>query len=150
MTIYLTLEGREKLEKELKELVARRPSMAQRIEHAKELGDLSENAEYHDAKDEQGMLESRIREIQSILTQAHVVKKGGDLGKVSFGSKITASTNGAEKIYEIVGMNEASPSTGKISSESPLGQAFLGHGEGDEVAVSVPAGRITYKILKIE
>lgn len=150
MTIYLTPEGKIKLEKELKELIAKRPLMAQRIERAKELGDLSENAEYHDAKDEQGMLESRIREIQATLIQAQVIEKNSASGRISLGSKITISTNGAEKIYEIVSINEAAPFFGKISSESPLGKAFLGHKEGDEVLINVPAGKIIYKVIKIE
>jgi len=150
MTIYLTPEGKIKLEKELKELTAKRPLMAQRIERAKELGDLSENAEYHDAKDEQGMLESRIREIESTLIQAQVVEKNTASGKISLGSKITISANGAEKKYEIVGINEAAPLSGRISSESPIGKAFLGHKEGDEVPINVPAGRMIYKIIKIE
>src|SRR3989338_6869818 len=150
MTIYLTPEWKIKLEKELKELTAKRPLMAQRIERAKELGDLSENAEYHDAKDEQGMLESRIREIESTLIQAQVVEKNTASGKISLGSKITISANGAEKKYEIVGINEAAPLSGRISSESPIGKAFLGHKEGDEVPINVPAGRMIYKIIKIE
>jgi len=150
MNIYLTPDGKVKLEKELKELTAKRPLMAQRIEHAKELGDLSENAEYHDAKDEQGMLESRIREIQGTLIQGQVVKKNSASGKISLGSKITVLVNGNQKSYEIVGVNEAAPLAGKISSESPLGKSFLGHKEGDEITAAVPAGKIVYKIIKVE
>ena len=138
------------MEKELKELMDKRPLMAQRIERAKEMGDLKENAEYHDAKDEQGMMESRIREIQSTLTQSQVVEKNTASGKISLGSKIKIFVNGMEKSYEIVGINEAAPLTGKISSESPLGKSFLGHKEGDDITAVVPAGKIIYKIIKVE
>ena len=150
MTIYLTPGGKKQLEKELKELMDKRPLMAQRIERAKEMGDLKENAEYHDAKDEQGMMESRIREIQSTLTQSQVVEKNTASGKISLGSKIKIFVNGMEKSYEIVGINEAAPLTGKISSESPLGKSFLGHKEGDDITAVVPAGKIIYKIIKVE
>lgn len=150
MALYLTPDGKKKLEKELKELIARRPMIAQRIERAKELGDLSENAEYHDAKDEQGMMESRIREVQSTLIQAQVMEKNSASGKISLGSKIIVSANGVKKQYEIVGINEAAPLAGKISSESPLGKAFWGRKEGEQVEITVPAGKITYKIIKLE
>lgn len=147
MTLYLTPEGKEKLEMELKELISRRPGLARRIEAAKELGDLSENAEYHDAKDEQGLVESRIRELENMLRHSAVVtkKEGGTIG---MGSKITVKISGNEKKYEIVGTNEAKPLEGKISNESPLGKAFLGHKTGDMVEVQTPAGKNIYEIIE--
>lgn len=150
MPIYLTPQGKQNLEKELKELIAKRPDMAKRIERAKEMGDLSENAEYHDAKDKQGMTEAKIREIQAILNQAQIIKKNKNSSIVLFGSKIKVAINGNEKEYEIVGANEASPLEGKISNESPLGRAFLGRKVGDSVEVEVPAGKITYTIKEIQ
>lgn len=146
---YLTPEGKEKLERELRELIAKRPEISARIGRAKEMGDLKENADYHDAKDEQGMMESRIREIQDIFTQAEVVKKGGS-GSITLGSKITVMANGKEKEYEIVGGNEANPLQGKISNESPLGRALLGHKQGESVEVSLPAGKMIYEIKEVK
>ena len=150
MPIYLTPEGKGKLEEELKKLVGERSEISKRIERAREMGDLKENAEYHDAKDEQGMAESRIREIQGILNQAEVVEKKGDTGFVTLGSKISVLVNGKTKEYEIVGANEANPFQGKISNESPLGRAFMGKKQGDTVEVEVPAGRMSYEIKEIK
>jgi len=120
MSIYLTPEGKKKLKKELEDLIAKRPEMARRIEKAKEQGDLKENAEYHDAKDTQGMIEAIIREMQATLNQAQVIERvsGGNI--VTLGSTIKVVTGGNEKKYEVVGANEASPLEGKVSSESPL------------------------------
>jgi len=147
---YLTPEGKEKLERELADLVAKRPDISARIQRAKEMGDLKENADYHDAKDEQGMMEGRIREIQAILNEARVVEKNPSGGTVSFGSKITVIVNGKEKDYEIVGANEASPLAGKISSESPLAKALLNRKKGDVVEVEAPAGKIIYEIKEVK
>lgn len=146
---YLTPEGKEKLERELRELIAKRPEIADRIRRAREMGDLKENAEYHDAKDEQGMMEARIREVQNILAQAEVVKKG-EGGSITLGSKIIVAAKGFEKKYEIVGGNEADPMMGKISNESPLGRALLGHKQGESVEASLPAGKIIYEIKEVE
>lgn len=150
MPIYLTPKGKEKLKKELKELISQRPQIIKRIEKAREFGDLKENAEYHDAKDQQGMVESRIREIEAILVQAEVVSKKESAEKIEIGSKIKVELNGNIKEYEIVGASEASPLEGKISNDSPLAKAFLGHRKGEEVEVNVPAGKLNYKILEIE
>jgi transcription elongation factor GreA len=148
MPIYLTPEGKEKLEKELKILIAQRAGISNRIERAREMGDLKENAEYHDAKDEQGMSEARIREIQDVLNQAEVVKKNAG-GSITLGSKITAVLNGKIKNYEIVGANEANPIEGRISNESPLGKAFMSQKQGDMVEVNVPAGKMVYEIKEV-
>ncbi len=147
---YLTSEGKQKLEKELAELIAKRPEISARIQRAKDMGDLKENADYHDAKDEQGMMESRIREIQAILNEAQVVEKNSSGDKIVFGSKITVVVNGKEKEYEIAGESEANPLAGKISSESPLARALLGRKKGDTAEVNAPAGKIIYQIKDIK
>lgn len=147
--IYLTPDGKEKLERELSLLITRRPEVSLRIERAKELGDLKENAEYHDAKDEQGMMEARIREIQATLSQAQIVEKQSLGGTAGMGSKILVAVNGKVKEYEIVGASEANPAAGKISNDSPLARALLGRKEGDSVEVGAPAGKLIYEIKKI-
>ncbi|MFC1612461.1 transcription elongation factor GreA [Patescibacteria group bacterium] len=148
--IYLTPEGKEKLEQELQDLKDRRPVITKKIAQAREQGDLSENAEYHDAKDEQGMVESRIREIEATLVKAEVVEKKVDSNIVGLGSKVTVLVNNEERKYEIVGVNEANPLERKISNESPLGRAFMGHKQGDVVEAEVPAGKMVFKIQNIE
>lgn len=147
--VYLTPEGEKKLEKELQALVSKRPEISLRIERAKELGDLKENAEYHDAKDEQGMIESRIREIESVLAQAQVVKKE-NTGTITLGSEVIVSANGKDREFQLVGASEAEPATGKISHESPLGKVLFGRKQGESVEVSLPAGKIIYQIKDVK
>ncbi|HTW96362.1 MAG TPA: transcription elongation factor GreA [Candidatus Methylomirabilis sp.] len=149
-------EGYQKLKDELDFLLSvKRKEIADRIEKAKELGDLSENAEYHEAKDAQAFNDGRIIELSTLLKNLTVVecdgKSNGD-GKVAMGSKIVVqnSKTGDEKNYTIVSFNEAAPAEGKISNESPLGVAFLGKKKCDEVSVETPKGEMKYKILKIE
>jgi len=148
--IVLTPEGQSKLLRELEELrTVRRPQVAERIKTAKEFGDLSENAEYHEAKDEQGFIEGRISEIDQILKIAHVVdKKGGE--NVSVGSKVVLEAASGEVAYEVVGATEADPLAGKISLESPLGDALLDKKVGESVDLVTPNGNVTYIIKKIE
>jgi len=147
----ITTEGFQKLQQELNNLISvRRREIAERIEKAKELGDLSENAEYADAKEAQAFNEGRIQEIQSILKNYTVVKNGGQKGIVSMGSRVTVKFDGKTKIYSIVSFNEVDPAEGKISNESPLGHAFLGHKKGDRIKVETPRGETEYEILKIE
>ncbi|MDD5031811.1 MAG: transcription elongation factor GreA [Patescibacteria group bacterium] len=147
----ISQDGYDKLKKELDYLTnVRRKEIADRIEKAKELGDLSENAEYQDAKDEQAFNEGRVMEVTNLLKNLTVVeddheKKGG----VAMGSKVTVKNSHGEKEYTIVSFNEADPLSGKISNESPLGVAFLGKGEGDKVKVSTPKGEVEYEIIKI-
>lgn len=144
-------EGYQKLKKELDYLInVKRKDITQRIQSAKELGDLSENSEYHDAKDAQAFNEGRIIEINSLLKNLTVVKNNGPKGEIAMGSKVTVKTNGQKKQYIIVSFNEAEPLEGKISNESPLGVAFLGKKEGDKVKVETPRGEIEYKVIKIE
>jgi transcription elongation factor GreA len=147
----ITKEGYEKLKNELENLLkVKRPEIAKRIEIAKELGDLSENAEYHEAKDSQAFNDGRIMEIQAILKNVKIVDSNGSKNKVSMGSTVEVKFNGEKREFKIVSFNEADPSEGFISNESPLGLAFLGRKKGDEVEVNTPKGIIKYKILNIK
>lgn len=147
----ISQEGYDKLKEELDFLsTTRRKEIAERIERAKELGDLSENAEYSEAKDAQALNEGKILELMGILKNVTVVEKvaGGD--EVLMGSKVTVKSDKGEREYSIVSFNEADPLEGKISNESPLGLAFLHRKKGDTVEVETPRGITKYKILKIE
>ena len=147
----ITAEGYQKIKKELEERVnIKRLEIASRIESAKELGDLSENAEYHEAKDDQAFNEGRILELQSLLKNVTIVENNGGAGKVAMGSKIEAEVNGNLREFTIVSFNESDPADGKISNESPLGLAFLGKKKGDTVTVNTPKGQTEYKIIKIK
>ena len=151
MTRILTEEGIKKLEDELNDRkIAVRQRIAQAIKEAKEQGDLSENAEYSEAKHQQGENETRIAELEAILKEAVVAKRNGRTGTVQMGSRLQVSM-GAQKIaFTIVGSNEVDPGAGKISNESPLGQAFLNHVKGDAVTVDTPSGKREYTILEVE
>ena len=147
----ISQEGYSKLKKELEHLTkVRRREIAKRIEAAKELGDLSENAEYAEAKDEQAFNEGRIAKVTALLKNLTVVENGNNNDTVGMGSKVTVKTNRAEKQYTIVSFNEADPTAGKISNESPLGRAFLDKKVGDKVKVETPNGVVEYEILNIE
>ena len=147
----ISQEGYDKLKDEMTFLATvRRKEIAERIERAKELGDLSENAEYSEAKDAQALNEGRVLELANTLKNVTVVDSGTSSGEVSMGSKVTVKSDSGEKQYTIVSFNEADPLNGKISNESPLGVAFLHHGKGDQVEVETPRGVIKYKIMKIE
>lgn len=148
---YLTPEGLEKLEQELEGLKEKRKEITDRISEAIKLGDLSENAEYHEAKDAQGLNETRISEIEQILKNAVLINEADAHGQsITIGSKIVIEDNqGNEKEYTIVGSNEADPLKGLISNESPIGEAFMGKQEGDTADVETPSGAVKYKIKKI-
>ena len=148
----LTEEGKEKLEEELHYLeTEKRAEIGERIRVARELGDISENSEYDDAKNEQGMMEARIAEITRILSEATVVSAPKRSGKVNIGSRVTVEMGGRERVFSIVGAAESNSAEGKISNESPVGAALLGHKKDDEVETTGPTGRvIKMKILKIE
>lgn len=147
----ITQEGYDKLKNELDKLsTVKRREIAERIERAKELGDLSENAEYSEAKDAQGLNEGRILDLINTLKNVTLVdNNGGSNGEVSMGSHVTVSNNGTEKTYTLVSFNEADPLNGKISNESPLGVAFLRKKKGELVSVDTPRGTVEYKIIKI-
>lgn len=148
---YITAEGLEKLKQELRELkTVKRKEVAKRIEKAKELGDLSENAEYADAKDEMAFVEGRIIELGNNIARAVIIEESKNKDKVTIGSRVTVICNGTEKTYTIVGSNEADPLKGFISNETPLGAALLHKEKGDEFEVKTPKGVMKCKVLKIE
>lgn len=147
---YISQDGLEKLKAELTHLkTVRRKELAERIASAKALGDLSENAEYHEAKDELGFVEGRISQIEDMLKNVSIIEEGVAGGVVRIGSTVTAEIGGKTKTYKIVGSNEADPVSGRISNESPLGNAFLGCRSGETVEVATPAGTAAYKIISV-
>lgn len=148
----LTPEGREKLEEELHYLeTVKRAEIGERIKVAREFGDISENSEYDDAKNEQGMMEARIAEISHILSEATVVKTPKRSSKVNIGSTVTVNMGGNERVFAIVGAAESNVAEGKISNESPVGAALIGHKKGDHIEATGPTGRkIEMDIIKIE
>jgi transcription elongation factor GreA len=147
--VYLTAQGLEKLKAELEELItAERPRVAARIHEAKLDGDLSENAEYEDAKQEQSFLEGRIATLEQQIRNAAVIEKGnGD--KVDIGSKVVIKGVDGEETFTIVGSAEASPRDGRISNESPVGAALMGRKKGEKVVVQAPSGPIEYTLVRI-
>ncbi len=148
---YLTKERLEELTAELETLKGkRRVEVAERLKQAKEYGDLSENSEYAEAREEQASVETRIAELEDLLKQAAIIKKseGGDT--VTVGSTVTVKRGEKVMSYTIVGSYEVKPEEGRISDESPLGKAFLRRKVGDTVSAATPAGAATYEILKIE
>lgn len=148
--IYITPEGLEKAKKELQELVeTKRPEVIQKIESAKALGDLSENAEYHEAKEQQGFIEGRIAELEYLISNAVVVQNNKSNEIVNIGKTIKVKSGKDSREFIIVGANEADPIHGKISNESPLGEAFIGRKVGETVEVHVPKGIVKYQILEI-
>ena len=149
--IYLTPEGAEKLRAELKELTGpRREELAQRLRSAIQMGDLSENADYHKAKEDQAFLEGRIQEIEAVLRTAVIVEKtSSDI--VNVGSTVTVQEDNFDpETYYVVGAKEADPRKGKISNESPIGRALMDHKVGDVVEAETPGGKVRFKILKVE
>lgn len=147
----ISQEGYDKLKRELDYSInIKRKDIAERIQHAKDMGDLSENAEYAEAKDAQAFNEGRIAELITMLKNLTVVSNGSSGEYVSMGSKVMAKVNGQVKKYTIVSFNEADPLAGKISNESPLGRAFLHKKEGDTVIVETPKGEMEYEIINIE
>ncbi|MCC6500211.1 MAG: transcription elongation factor GreA [Anaerolineales bacterium] len=149
--IYLTPEGEAKLRAELAELTgSRREELAQRLRSAIQMGDLSENADYHKAKEDQAFLEGRIQEIEATLRLAIVVEKQKS-DVVMVGSRVTVQEEGFEpEIYSMVGAKEADPRNGKISNESPIGSALMSRKAGEVVEAQTPGGSIKLKIVKIE
>ena len=151
MEQYFTQERLEELKKELEELkTTRRAEVAERLKRAKELGDLSENVEYQEARDEQVQVETRIVELEVMIKNAIIIKQTNGSKNVRVGSTLDVERNGQQFTYMIVGPNEADPAAGKISNESPLGQVFIGKAAGESVKVKTPAGETTYKILSVK
>ena len=150
--IVLTPEGKQKLEEELHFLeTEKRAEVGERIRVAREVGDISENSEYDDAKNEQGLMEARIAQINDILSNAVLVEAPKRSNRVNIGSTVTVDMGGRERVFTIVGAAEADVSSGKISNESPVGAALLGGKKGDHFTAEGPTGRvIEMDIVKIE
>ena len=144
----ITTEGKKELEVELDQLKARRGDIADKIAEARDYGDLSENAEYDAAREEQGLVESRIAEIEDILMNAELIK-GGSKTKVGLGSTVELKTGKKTVSYTVVGPVEANPLEGKISNESPIGEALFGKKVGDTATITTPKGDVTYEIVTI-
>lgn len=149
---YITAEAYKTLKQELAELkTVKRKEIAEMIQDAKELGDLSENAAYHEAKDAQSVLETRILELDIFFRDASIIHHSLNNDVVKLGStiEIKSLNKSIKKVFTIVGSHEAKPTEGRISNESPLGKAFLDHKKDDIILVNTPQGEVKYKILKI-
>ena len=147
---YLLKERYEKLKKELEYFKGReRRKIAKRLKEAKELGDLSENSEYQEARNDKTILDQKINQLEEILRNAEVIKKLGKSNKVQIGSQVEIRKDGVKTVYTIVGSNEANPFEGKISYESPLGKELLGSKVGDDVVFETPGGKKVLKVIKI-
>ena len=147
---YLSREGLGKLRQELEEMVSiRRPEIAQRIHDAKEHGDLTENAEYEDAKNEQAFVEGRIQTLQALIKNATIIDENHSTDHVQIGSTVAVVSDDGKESFTIVGSTEAKPTDGRISNESPVGRALLGRRKGDKIVVHVPAGDFTYTVTEI-
>ncbi len=148
---YITEEKRKALEQELKDLKGpKRKEILENLAYAKSLGDLSENAEYHQTREDQGKLEARIAKIEQILQSSEVVKGGGG-DTIEIGSKVVVKKEGdkIEKSYIIVGSEEADMALGKISNHSPFGKAMFGKKKGDNISFQTPKGMVNYKIINV-
>src|SRR5438128_11410897 len=150
--VHITPEGLEAVQKELDELIShKRPSIVAKIKAARELGDLSENFEYHAAKNEQGMMEARINELDAIIKNHVLIETKKSTGVVAMGSTVRFAEDGeGEETYRIVGPAEADPKAGRVSYESALGKALIGHRVGDEVEVKTPNGAYKVRIVGVD
>jgi transcription elongation factor GreA len=152
--VYLTRGGVEKLREELDHLIkVRRPALADRLNHAIQQGDLTENADYQTAKEEQGFLEGRIQELESMLLDAVIIDDGqGPKDQVGLGSRVTVVEEGEDEpeTFVVVGAVESDPASGRISNESPMGRALMERKVGDRVTVEAPAGEMVFIIKAIE
>lgn len=144
----ITETGKNELEKELAELKSRRGAIADKIAEARDYGDLSENAEYDAAREEQGLVESRIAEIEDVLLNAEIIKNSRS-SSVKLGSKVELKSGKKVVTYHVVGPVEADPLEGRISNESPIGQALMGKKIGDVAVITTPKGSIEYEVVKV-
>lgn len=144
----ITESGQRELERELEELKSRRGEIADKIAAARDFGDLSENAEYDAAREAQGLLETRITEIETILQNASIIRAGSS-STVVLGSTVELEANGKTVVYTVVGPVEADPLEGKVSNESPIGQALMGKAVGDMVTISTPKGELAYTVVAL-
>ena len=151
MIRFVTKDGLKKLQDELEERkTTLRQNIAKEIKEAKDQGDLSENAEYAEAKSQQSENESRILELEMIIKSSQVVEHESGVKGIQIGSKFMVKWNGSEAEFQIVGSNEADPVIFKISNESPMGKGFMGKKKGDEVAVETPGGKVKFKVLDVK
>jgi len=149
--VQITKLGLEALKVELEDLVnKKRPKVVDRLANARSQGDLTENSDYHNAKDELEFLDGRISELEEVVSNAFVVDDSGNSDGVAVGTKVTLKVNGSTMQYHIVGEWEADPAQKKISHTSPLGKALVGKDKGDMVEVEAPAGKVVYEILSID
>ena len=150
--VYLTADGAANLKVELEDLKGpKRKELAKRLRDAIQMGDLSENADYHKAKEDQAFLEGRIQELEYVLSKAEIVEDSASRDEIRVGLKVTIQEEGFDpEVYYMVGAKEADSRNNKISNESPFGKALMGHKKGDTVVAETPGGKITLKILKIE
>ena len=144
----ITEAGKQELEAEVADLKSRRGDIADKIANARDFGDLSENAEYDSAREEQGLVESRIAEIEDILLNAELIKSNGK-SKIGLGSKVELKTGAKTVTYHLVGPVEADPLEGKISNESPIGLALMDKKVGDVATITTPKGDISYEVISI-
>ena len=150
MENYITKEGKEKLQEELQYLKkTKRKEISTRIRQAAAMGDLSENFDYQNAKDEQGFMERRIAELEDTLFNAKVVKEFSSVETVQIGSQVTLETGSEKWTITITGPQEADPLVNKISASSPLGEALLGQKRGDKVEIETPSGKVEYRVIEI-
>lgn len=150
--VYLTAEGAEELQRELNMLIEiRRPDLANKLTEAVAQGDLKENADYHDAKEQLAFVEGRIKYLENVLRSAEIISNDRASDVVSVGSRVTIVEDGEddEEVYTIVGAAEANPDSGKISHVSPIGAALIGAKKGDKVRVQTPGGSIIFRVKKI-
>src|SRR5512135_2316315 len=149
--VQITSKGLESLKKELDELVnSKRPQVVERLSNARTQGDLAENSDYHNAKDELEFLDGRIDELEDVVQNAIIVDESGQKDGVAVGTKVKLKVAGSTFEYDIVGEWEADPAKKKISHTSPLGQALVGKEVGDKVEVEAPAGKVVYEILAVD
>ncbi len=150
--IYLTKEGLGELKKEFEELSkVKRPDILSRVSQARDLGDLSENAEYSAAREELSFIDGRLDELEELLRQATIISNGKSAGgAIKLGSKVTVSIKGKKEDFTVVGEWEADPKEKKISHESPLGKALIGKKVGEKIEVEAPAGKVIYSIVSVK
>lgn len=149
--VILTKEGYDKLQDELKQLKEdKRPKAVERLQKAREMGDLTESSEYAAAREELSFIDERIQETEGILKKGQVIKRAANKQIIEIGDKVKVQVDGKKEIFTIVGEGEANPKERKVSHTSPIGKALMGKKIGETVEVEVPAGKVVYKILNIK
>ena len=148
--VHLTAEGYSELQEELKKLAAKEPQAVDRVTKAREFGDLSENSEYHAAREDLALIQGRIEELEELLARALVIKNPPTRSVVDLGCKVTVTHDNSETTFVLVGDYEANPQKRKISHDSPLGQALIGKKVGEKVEFEAPVGKVIYTIKRID